>query len=175
MSSKIFENKDKENQKNIEKLQANITEAEGMIENLSSGLSYDTDIEKYSEISVRINSYKEFIQKNKEQIEHIINNPYSKDDCIKRTDEIQKKYNAKFRKIYSDIVKQINDLSNSLGEYKEVTNSFLNDRNTLNANASKIDFTVNVYEGEGIKNDYYFEYKEIDNNLKKLVSLYKLL
>ncbi|MBU5312308.1 hypothetical protein KQI38_09730 [Tissierella carlieri] len=170
----IFEKKDLENQKEIDKIKNNIAKAEAKIEKIKPSLRFDSDIEEYSDVSLKIRSYQEFIEKNKEQIEYIINNPYTKEDCIKRRDEIQREYNVEFKKAYSDIVNQILKLCNSIDKYEQITNMFLRDRNNLNANAAKIDFSANVYEGEGIKNDYYSEYRNIIIDLKKLINLNKI-
>lgn len=172
--SKVFEIIDQENKKQIEKIKANISKAEMMIEKLKPSLTYDADIEEYSEVNIKIKSYEDFIRKNKEQIEFITNNPYNAAECNDRRSEIQKEYNLKFKRIYSDIVNQIEKLCNSFDNYEQITNNFIQDRNVLNANAAKANCSSNVYEGEGIKNDYYLDYKNTINDLKNLMNLHTI-
>lgn len=167
----IFDRIDKENQKEIEKINANIVKAKEKIDKLKPSLRFDADMEEYSDISVKIKSYKEFIEKNKEQIEFIVNNPYAEEDCVQRRDEIQAEYNAKFKKAYADIVNQIEKLCKSFDEYKQMTESFISDRDNLNNNAAKIECVASVYDGKGIKNDYYSGYENVIRDLKRIASL----
>lgn len=170
----IFNKINEKNQKEIEKINANIAKAEGEIERLGATLKFDADMEEYSKASIKINSYKEFIEKNKEQIKFIISNPYTEEVCYQRRDAIQKEYNVKFKKQYADIVSQIEKLCSSFDDYGQITDNFINDRNNLNSNAAKIGCTASVYDGEGIKNDYYLEYKDVIRDLKRIASLKRL-
>lgn len=164
----IFESIDKENNKRIEEIKVKINKAENEKSKLQEKLNINSELEEYSNTYLKIKSYEDFIRNSREQIILIKSNPYKKEDLIKEKEIIQKEYNPKLKKIYSDIISQINKLDDSFEKYKEITQEFLIRRDTLNRNANQINEVCNVYEGEGIKNDYYIKYDQVVSQLREI-------
>lgn len=167
----MFSEINEKNRKKKASINAKIEKAEGKIKDLENKLSTDMDMEEYSDIAIKIESYKKFIAANREEIVKINKNPFTREQLEGIRDRIINTYNPKLSKAYSKLSNKINDVVSAYEEYEKVTNEFLRDRNQLNLNAPRIGEVCSVYDGDGIKKDVY---KRFENDIDRLKTTLEL-
>lgn len=152
--NKILEDAKRSAEEKINKINNKIMLAREEREELEAQLNIDDSMEKYTSLCIKINSYKEYENKLKEEQLKIKNNIFSNDIMEKAKTNIQKEYNKKLKKVYDDLIISINKVLEAYNNYNLEYESFLNEREHFNSCSSG----YSLYEGENA-----IQYKDVKN------------